>query len=82
MSVDWAQTYTELDAADRRAPLGPEDLLRLAEAAMLSGEDARVVELLQRTHNAFLDAGDPERAAEAALRLAMFLLNTGQAAQA
>src|SRR5215472_16886263 len=82
MTVSWAETFAELDAADRTTPLGAEDLARLAEAAMLSGQDARVGELLQRTHNAFLGAGDPEQASEAALRLAMFLLNAGQVAQA
>ena len=82
MNRSWPEAFAELDAADRRAPLGAEDLERLAEAAMLSGQDARALELLQRAHNAFLDSGNPERAAENALRLAMSLLNAGRAAQA
>lgn len=82
MSLSWADAYAELDAEDRRTPLTPENLERLAMAATLSGQDARVPELLQRTHNAFLAAGNLERAARWALILAMFLLNNGQAAQA
>jgi DNA-binding NarL/FixJ family response regulator len=82
MNRSWPEAFAELDAADKKAPLGADDLQRLAEAAMLSGEDGRVPELLLRAHNAFLNARSPERAAENALRLAMFLLNAGQVAQA
>lgn len=82
MNRSWPEVFAELDAADARTPLGADDLERLAEAAMLSGEDGRVSELLQRAHHAFVNAGNPERAAENALRLAMFMLNAGQVAQA
>lgn len=82
MGISWDDEYAALDAEDRRTPLTAENLERLAMAATLSGQDARVPELLQRTHNAFLAAGNPERAARWAVILSMFLLNNGQAAQA
>ena len=82
MSTSWSKVFADLDAADRRAPLGAEDLERFAEAAMLSGEDSRVSELLQRAHNSFLDTGNPEGAARNGIRLALSLLNAGQTAQA
>jgi ATP/maltotriose-dependent transcriptional regulator MalT len=81
MSVSWSEVFAELKAADQQAPLGPEDLERLAEAAMLSGHDVQAGDLLQRAHNAFLNAGDPEGAARNAIRLALFLFNAGQLAQ-
>lgn len=82
MDRSWANGFAELDAADRKAPLGVEDLERLAAAALLSGQEARVTELMVRTHNASLGAGDQERAALWATRLGLFLLNAGQPAQA
>ena len=82
MTRSWSETFAELDAADRTTRLGAEDLERLAEAAMLCGEDGRVAELLQRAHNAFLNESNPERAALNAIRLALSLLNAGQLAQA
>ena len=35
----WADAYAQLSAADRHAPLEPEDLERLATAAYLVGRD-------------------------------------------
>lgn len=78
----WGEAFTHLQAADEQAGLGAEDLELLATAAMLSGQETMVAPLIQRTHNAFLNADDPERAALWAVRLAMSLLNSGQTAQA
>ena len=36
----WAESYRLFEAADREAPLEPEDLERLATAAYLIGRDA------------------------------------------
>ena len=82
MTTSWPEVFAELDAADRRAPLSAEDLEKFAEAAVLSGEDTRAGELLQRAYNAFLDASNPEGAARNGIRLALSLLNAGQTAQA
>lgn len=80
--LSWTEAFTHLHAADERARLGVEDLELLSAAALLSGQETLVPDLMQRTHNAFLNAGDPERAAEWALRLGMWLLNAGRSAQA
>ncbi len=82
MNVSWPEEFAELRVADQKAPLNAEGLVRLATAAMLAGEETQFVALLQRTHNAFLDEGKPAQAAGAAINLAMFLLNAGEAAQA
>ena len=80
--LSWAEAFIHLSAADQRARLSPEDLEKLAVAALLSGQEPLVAGLMQRTHNVFLNAGDLERAALWAIRLGMWLLNAGQAAQA
>lgn len=80
--LSWAEAFTHLLAADKQAPLAAPDLELLSAAAMLSGQDALVPDLIRRTHNAFLNAGNPERAAGWAIRLGMSLLNAGQVAQA
>ena len=80
--LSWTEAFTHLLAADAQVRLGAEDLELLATAAMLSGQETLLADLMQRTHNAFLNTGDPERAALWATRLAMWLLNVGQVAQA
>jgi len=82
MNVSWREEFAELKAADQKAPLDAEGLVRLATAAMLAGEETQFAALLQRAHNAFLNERKPEQAARAAINLAMFQLNAGQAAQA
>jgi hypothetical protein len=76
----WATAYAELAAADRDAPLGPEDLQRLAVAAYLVGRDDESAELWERLHRELLCDGQVERAARSAFWLAFGLLNRGEAA--
>jgi hypothetical protein len=44
----WSAAFEQLSAADREAPLGAEDLERLALAAHLTGREAERVDLLAR----------------------------------
>ena len=50
----WADSYRLFDAADREAPLGPEDLERLATAAYLMGREDASEAFWERAHRAFL----------------------------
>ena len=68
-----------LSAADREAPLEPEDLERLATAAYLSGKDSD--DIWARAHHGFLDRGDREQAARCAFWLAFGLLDRGDLAR-
>jgi DNA-binding CsgD family transcriptional regulator len=77
----WATAYAELAAADRDAPLGPEDLQRLAVTAYLVGRDDESAELWERLHRELLRDGQVERAARSAFWLAFGLLNRGEAAR-
>jgi DNA-binding NarL/FixJ family response regulator len=78
----WADAFERLSAADRQAPLAPEDLERLAAAAYLVGRDADCDEVLVRAHQEWLRLGGVERAARCAFWLAFGLLNRGEWARA
>jgi len=68
---DWQRSFELLSAADRAAPLAAEDLDCLAEAACWLGRYRESLAARQRAHHAFLQDGDPRRAAVAAIWLAM-----------
>ena len=63
----WQSAFDSLARADRRTPLGAEDLERLARSAYMLGRDDEYVAALERAHHAYLDNGD--RAARGAVRL-------------
>lgn len=73
---DWAAAVAKLSAVDS-ARLSPDDLLRLAMAAYLSGDNDSCVRTLQRAFQAELDAGEPLGAVRIAFWLAMVLLTSG-----
>lgn len=77
----WADAYAQLSAADRKAPLEPEDLERLATAAYLLGRDVDSDDLWARAHHDFLARGDTARAARCAFWLGFGLLNRGERAR-
>jgi ATP/maltotriose-dependent transcriptional regulator MalT len=78
----WTDAYGQLSAADRKSPLGPEDVVRLAMAAYLVGRDVESVEILTRAHHECLGAGDPERAVRCAFWVGYQLIAKGEMAQA
>jgi len=78
----WGDSYRLLEAADREAPLDPEDLERLATAAYLMGKDDESETFRARAHQTFLDRGDREGAARSAFWLAFGLLQRGAMAPA
>jgi len=71
----WSEAYELLMAADRRSPLAPEDLDRLATAAYLLGEETASAEIRTRAHTSFLARGDTARAARSAFWLAFASLD-------
>jgi DNA-binding CsgD family transcriptional regulator len=73
----WADAFDQLSAADREAPLAPEDLERLATATYLLGRDADSTDVWARAHHEFLARGEVERAARCAFWMAFVLLNKG-----
>jgi len=77
----WGDAYSQLAAADREAPLDPEDLDLLAMAAHLVGRDVDSADLWARAHQAHLSRGDAERAARCAFWLAFWLMLQGERAR-
>ena len=77
----WADAVDELSAADREAPLEPEDLERLATAAYLIGRDEDSVDVWERAHLELVNRGDTQRAARCAGWIVFVLMNTGEFAR-
>ena len=77
----WSDAYTLLGQADGDTPLAPEDLERLADAAMLVGDEAGSAEARTRAHHGFLERGDTCRAVRSAIAL-LFSMHDRPAYQA
>jgi DNA-binding CsgD family transcriptional regulator len=71
----WGDAYAQLAAADRAAPLEPDDLERLAVAAYLAGRDADSEDAWTRAHHQSLRLADWGRAARCAFWLGITLTN-------
>jgi DNA-binding CsgD family transcriptional regulator len=80
-ALAWADAYEALSAADRKTPLAPEDLERLAAAAYLAGHDDDSAVTWERAHRELLRRGDAHGAARCAFWLAIGLLFAGEAAR-
>jgi DNA-binding NarL/FixJ family response regulator len=78
----WGAAFSALVAADREGLLEPEDLLQLAQAALLIGKETDGTDLLARAHQAFLGRGSAQPAARCAFWLGFTLLFRGDAAKA
>ncbi|HWC43778.1 MAG TPA: helix-turn-helix transcriptional regulator [Actinomycetota bacterium] len=78
----WTDAVAGLAEADRAAPLGPDDLERLASAAYLTGRDAESADAWARAHHELLARGEPRRAARCAIWLGFGLLLRGETARA
>jgi DNA-binding CsgD family transcriptional regulator len=69
----WRDAYESLSAADEREPLGPDDLELLATTAHMLGRDDEFVSILERAHNAYMDAGESLRGVRSAFWIGMNL---------
>jgi DNA-binding CsgD family transcriptional regulator/tetratricopeptide (TPR) repeat protein len=78
----WAESYRLFEAAEREAPLEPEDLERLATTAYLMGREDDSEAFWERAHRAFLEQGDREGAARSACVLGVGLQSRGAIAPA
>ena len=78
----WADAWEALARADRAAPLGAEDLERLATAAYLVGRERDFLQCLERAYQAHQQAGDSVRAARCAFWLGLRLLLDGEIGRA
>jgi DNA-binding CsgD family transcriptional regulator len=81
---DWTAAYQRLSTVGDQEPseLTPADLLSLATAAYLAGDDDACVRALQRGYQAGIDGGDTLRAIRFAFWLGLVLNARGEAAVA
>jgi DNA-binding CsgD family transcriptional regulator len=77
----WSEAYQQLRASDQDAALDPEDLQRLALAAVLIGRDTEGTEILARAYQGFLQRGDLAQAARSAFWLGFSLMDRGEMAR-
>jgi class 3 adenylate cyclase len=63
----WREAYELLQKADADGRLGPEDIEPLAEAAWWTGKLEEAIDLRERAYAAYVEAGEPRRAALLAL---------------
>jgi len=78
----WASAYSHLSAADREAPVGPEHLVYLAQAALLLGKDTEGADILARAHQEFLQKGQIQPAVRCAFWLGFTALTNQETAKA
>ena len=77
----WGDAFNQFSAANQHAPLGADDLERLAVAAFLVGKDADSVGAWEQAHQARLSDGETTRAARCAFWLGLILVLKGETAR-
>jgi DNA-binding NarL/FixJ family response regulator len=78
----WGAAFSQLSAANSEALLEADDLVLLAQAALLIGKEADGSDFLARAHQAFMDRGDTQLAARCAFWLGFTLLLSGESSKA
>lgn len=78
----WRAAFSQLSAANSEAPLEADDLVLVAQAALLIGNEADGSDFLARAHQAFTDRGDVQLAARCAFWLGFTLLLSGESSKA
>src|SRR5215471_20023460 len=81
-SKAWSAAFQYLTAADREAPLGPDDLTPLAQVARLLGKNSECTEFLARAHQGYLAQGQLQPAARCGFWLGFLAMLEGDTAQA
>jgi tetratricopeptide (TPR) repeat protein len=74
----WLDAYESLSLANRAVPLRADDLELLATSASMLGRDQEYLDVLERAHHAYLDAGDALRAARCAFWVGTHLAIRGE----
>ncbi len=77
-SEAWLEAYEQLSAADRREPLGVQDVGLLATAAYMIGRESEYLVLLERAHRAYLASGERLEALRCAFWMGVGLARRGE----
>jgi ATP/maltotriose-dependent transcriptional regulator MalT len=74
----WTDAHESLSRADEAGSLGADDLVLLATSAFMLGRDDEYLAVLERAHQAYLDAGDVPHAVRCAFWIGMTLAIRGE----
>jgi DNA-binding CsgD family transcriptional regulator len=78
----WTDSYDRLSAADEKSPLEPDDLVRLAMSAYMTGRDEDSIEILTRAYKESEHRNDARLAVRCAFWVGFQLITKGDMAQA
>ncbi len=78
----WTSAFESFSALDATGDLEPRDMELLAMTAFMLGRVRDMLDIQERAHHAYIEHGDPLRAARAGLWLAMNLASRGKFPQA
>ncbi len=78
----WADARDAFARADRVAPLRPEDVERLGTSTYMLGDVDGALAFLERAHRAYLEDGQPLRAARCAIFLGIQVASRGETGRA
>ena len=78
----WGSAFVQLSSADREAPIEPEHLVQLGQAALLLGKETEEVDALARAHQGFLALKKTTFAVRCAFWLGFMALLNGEPAKA
>jgi DNA-binding CsgD family transcriptional regulator/tetratricopeptide (TPR) repeat protein len=81
-ALAWGEAVEALERAERAAPLGGEDLERLATSAYMLGRVDDFLSCLERAQRGHAEGGEPLRAARCAVFLGMHLAVRGEMGRA
>ena len=73
----WAEAYESLTSAEAASPLAADDIGLLATAAYMLGRDDESMSLLDRAHQAYLEAGATQRAVNCAMWICLHHASRG-----
>ena len=74
----WAEAYESLTSAEAASPLAADDIGLLATAAYMLGRDDESMSLLDRAHQAYLEAGATQRAVNCAMWICLHHASRGE----
>jgi DNA-binding NarL/FixJ family response regulator len=81
-SQSWSAAYESLSSVDQSDGLGAEDLVLLATSAFMMGRESSYLQLLERAHRAYLDAGQTLAAVRCAFWVGINLARQGEMGRA
>lgn len=78
---NWTDSYFRLLKSDRNAPVYIQKLETLGLAAYMTGRNEEAIEIMERSHKAYMDQHKIQRGIRCAFWLGLMLMNSGEKAR-